>query len=102
MLADMHLELTKALDIELDASGALGNVRCKRFACVVDDGKVRPCGSWPVSCGPLSLQSLTLARAPRSPTSSWSPRAAAWRTARWRTSSRPCAARARSDQVDLP
>lgn len=41
-LADTHLELGKALGIELDASAMLGNVRCKRFAAVVDNGKVRP------------------------------------------------------------
>lgn len=39
-LADTHGELAKALGIELDASAVLGNVRCKRFAAIVDDGKV--------------------------------------------------------------
>ena len=30
MLADMHLDLTKALDVTLDAEGLLGTKRCKR------------------------------------------------------------------------
>jgi 2-Cys peroxiredoxin 5 len=30
MLADTRAELTKALGIELDATGMLGNVRCRR------------------------------------------------------------------------
>lgn len=43
-LADTRSELTKALDLVLDAEGAmevLGNPRCKRFAMVVDDGKIK-------------------------------------------------------------
>lgn len=42
-LADTRSELTKALDLVLDAPPAmavLGNPRCKRFALVVDDGKI--------------------------------------------------------------
>ena len=34
-------ELTKALGLELDATPALGNVRCRRFALVIDDNVVK-------------------------------------------------------------
>lgn len=43
-LADTRSELTKALDLVLDAEGAmavLGNPRCKRFAIVVDNGVIK-------------------------------------------------------------
>jgi len=43
-LADTRSELTKALDMVLDADEAmavLGNPRCKRFAMVVDDGVIK-------------------------------------------------------------
>ncbi|HMB76664.1 MAG TPA: peroxiredoxin [Kiloniellaceae bacterium] len=40
MLADGNAELTKAMGMELDASGAGLGLRCKRFAMVVEDGKV--------------------------------------------------------------
>ena len=40
LLADMNRSLTKALDLELDLSPALGGVRCKRFALVVENGVV--------------------------------------------------------------
>jgi len=40
LLADTCGELTKALDLELDLSAVLGNVRCKRFSMLVDDGTV--------------------------------------------------------------
>ena len=39
MLADTCGDLTKALDLELDLSKVLGNVRCKRFSILVEDGK---------------------------------------------------------------
>ncbi|KAL4238143.1 Peroxiredoxin-5 [Mactra antiquata] len=39
-LADTTAEFTKAIDLELDLTGLLGNVRCKRYAIVVEDGKV--------------------------------------------------------------
>jgi len=40
MLADTCGDFTKALDMELDLAAVLGNVRCKRFAMVVEDGVV--------------------------------------------------------------
>ena len=40
MLADAGCQLTKALDMELDAADKLGNVRSKRYAMIVDDGKI--------------------------------------------------------------
>merc|ERR1740137_14827 len=40
MLADAGGELTRAMDLELDAAAVLGNKRCKRFSMVVENGKV--------------------------------------------------------------
>ncbi|KAI8973733.1 Redoxin [Mycotypha africana] len=41
LLADPKGEFAKALELDFDASGALGNHRCKRFAAVINqDGKV--------------------------------------------------------------
>ena len=40
MLADGNGEFTKALGLELDASGFGMGLRAKRFAMIVDDGKV--------------------------------------------------------------
>ncbi|CAE8673589.1 unnamed protein product, partial [Polarella glacialis] len=40
MLADTKCELTKALDMELDATAKLGNIRSKRYAMIIDDGKI--------------------------------------------------------------
>merc|ERR1711963_868981 len=40
MLADTCGELTKALDLELDLAAVLGNMRCKRFSMLVEDGVV--------------------------------------------------------------
>ncbi|WIO73575.1 peroxiredoxin [Porticoccaceae bacterium LTM1] len=40
MLADGNAELTKAMGLELDASGFGMGTRCKRFAMIVNDGVV--------------------------------------------------------------
>ncbi len=40
MLADTTAAYTKSLGLDLDLTAALGNVRCKRFSAVVDDGTV--------------------------------------------------------------
>jgi peroxiredoxin len=40
MLADGNGDFSKALGLELDASGFGMGLRCRRFAMVVDDGKV--------------------------------------------------------------
>lgn len=40
MLADPSAAWTKALGLEVDASGPLGGVRSKRYAMVVNDGKI--------------------------------------------------------------
>jgi 2-Cys peroxiredoxin 5 len=40
MLADTCGDFTKAAGLELDLAAVLGNVRCKRFAMVVEDGVV--------------------------------------------------------------
>jgi len=40
MLADPAAEFTKAIDMELDLSAALGNIRSKRYSLVVENGVV--------------------------------------------------------------
>jgi len=40
-LADTCGDFTKKLDLELDVTAVLGNVRCKRFALVAEDGVVK-------------------------------------------------------------
>ena len=40
MLADPRAEFARAVGLEVDASGALGGVRSKRYSMVVEDGKV--------------------------------------------------------------
>ncbi|CAM4286936.1 peroxiredoxin [Vreelandella rituensis] len=44
MLADGNADFTKALGLELDASGAGMGTRCKRFALIADDGVVNYIG----------------------------------------------------------
>ncbi|KAL4545742.1 hypothetical protein Ndes2526B_g00392 [Nannochloris sp. 'desiccata'] len=41
MLADPRAELATALGFEFDAVGVLGNVRCRRFSAVVEDGVLK-------------------------------------------------------------
>lgn len=41
LLADPKGELAKAMDLDFDASGALGNHRFKRFAAVLENGQVK-------------------------------------------------------------
>ncbi|EFX70935.1 hypothetical protein DAPPUDRAFT_93418 [Daphnia pulex] len=41
MLADTNGAFAKALDLEKDLSGPLGNVRCQRFSMLVEDGVVK-------------------------------------------------------------
>merc|ERR1719195_576481 len=58
MLADAKCELTKALDMELDASAKLGNVRSQRYAMIIDDGKVVKLGMDDDAFAPLILDAL--------------------------------------------
>ena len=44
MLADGNAEFTRALGMELDASGGGMGLRCKRFALIADDGVVEYLG----------------------------------------------------------
>lgn len=44
MLSDGNAELTRALGLEKDASSAGMDVRCQRFAMIVDDGVVKYLG----------------------------------------------------------
>jgi len=41
MLADTNGDFTRAIDLEHDLAAVLGTKRCKRFAMLVDDGKVK-------------------------------------------------------------
>lgn len=41
MLADPSGEFTKAVDMEIDLSGALGNKRSKRYSMVIENGLVK-------------------------------------------------------------
>eukprot|EP00416_Gambierdiscus_australes_P043974 CAMPEP_0171095870 /NCGR_PEP_ID=MMETSP0766_2-20121228/43417_1 /TAXON_ID=439317 /ORGANISM="Gambierdiscus australes, Strain CAWD 149" /LENGTH=199 /DNA_ID=CAMNT_0011554735 /DNA_START=68 /DNA_END=667 /DNA_ORIENTATION=+ len=58
MLADAKLDLTKALDMELDATAKLGTVRSKRYAMLVEDGKVTKLGMDDDSFAPAMLEAL--------------------------------------------
>lgn len=40
-LADPHAELTNALDLAFDATAIFGQPRSKRYALVIEDGKVK-------------------------------------------------------------
>jgi len=51
MLADGNAEYTKALGLELDASGFGMGIRGQRFAMVVDDGKVTALEVEPAASG---------------------------------------------------
>ncbi|XP_060067104.1 peroxiredoxin-5, mitochondrial-like [Ylistrum balloti] len=62
MLADTCCDLTKKLGFELDATGILGNVRCKRFSMVVNNGKIEVLNVEPDGTGlTCSLSSKLLA-----------------------------------------
>ncbi|XP_005103069.1 peroxiredoxin-5, mitochondrial [Aplysia californica] len=50
-LADTNGALTKALDVELDLTAVLGNVRCKRYALVAEDGVVKAVNIEPDGAG---------------------------------------------------
>merc|ERR1719490_141161 len=58
MLADTKCELTKALDMELDATSKLGTVRSKRYAMIVDDGKITKMGMDDDAFAPTMLEAL--------------------------------------------
>jgi len=49
VLADPHLELTKALGVVMEAQDKLGTDRCKRFSAVIVDNTFKAC---PVACTP--------------------------------------------------
>jgi len=40
-LADPHAEFTRALDLDFDGTAIFGQPRSKRYALVVEDGKVK-------------------------------------------------------------
>jgi 2-Cys peroxiredoxin 5 len=50
----------QALDLELDAVGALGSVRCKRFSAVVEDSVVKVINVEPDGAGLTCSLSNTL------------------------------------------
>lgn len=41
MLADPDGSITKSLGFQVDLTAALGNVRCRRFSMIVDDGVIK-------------------------------------------------------------
>jgi len=58
MLADARCELTKALDMELDATPKLGNVRSQRYAMVVKDGEIKSIAKDDDSFAPEVIKAL--------------------------------------------
>jgi len=50
-LADTCGDFTKAIDLTFDVTAVLGNVRCKRFAMVVDGGVVKSLNVEPDGAG---------------------------------------------------
>mmetsp|Transcript_121580 Transcript_121580/g.242210 ORF Transcript_121580/g.242210 Transcript_121580/m.242210 type:complete len:160 (+) Transcript_121580:63-542(+) len=58
MLADTRCELTKALDMELDATAKLGNIRSKRYAMLIEDGKILKLGMDNEAFAPVMLEAL--------------------------------------------
>lgn len=65
MLADGNADFTRALGLELDASGYGMGIRCKRFALYADDGIVRGLwveapGEYKVSAAEYVLEHLPL------------------------------------------
>ena len=61
VLADPHLELTKALGVVMEAQDKLGTDRCKRFSAVIVDNtfKARPVVRSP-ACPACAWQSQTM------------------------------------------
>jgi len=58
MLADTKCELTKALDMELDATAKLGSVRSQRYAMLVRDGTIKKLGKDDDAFAPAMLEAL--------------------------------------------
>merc|ERR1712066_737920 len=58
MLADSKCELTKALDMELDATEKLGTIRSKRYAMLIEDGKITKLGMDDDAYAPFMLDAL--------------------------------------------
>eukprot|EP00929_Paragymnodinium_shiwhaense_P108177 TRINITY_DN74502_c0_g1_i1.p2 TRINITY_DN74502_c0_g1~~TRINITY_DN74502_c0_g1_i1.p2 ORF type:complete len:195 (+),score=78.32 TRINITY_DN74502_c0_g1_i1:61-645(+) len=58
MLADTKTELTKALDMELDATSKLGNIRSQRYAMLIEDGKIKKLFKDDDSFAPTMLDAL--------------------------------------------
>lgn len=50
-LADPAAKFSQALDVAFDASAVLGNVRSKRYAITVEDGKVKEVNVEPDNIG---------------------------------------------------
>ena len=60
-LADPDCKFTKALDLDFDATPMLGNHRSKRYALVIEDGKVKEAHVEPDNTG-MSGKSLYILR----------------------------------------
>ena len=63
MLADPRAEFTKAIDMELDATGILGNIRSKRYSLIIEDGVVKSVNVEPSGTGlTCSLSNVLLSQ----------------------------------------
>jgi 2-Cys peroxiredoxin 5 len=51
MFADPSGAFTKAMDMELDLSGALGNIRSKRYSVLIEKGVVKKVNVEPDGAG---------------------------------------------------
>merc|ERR1712008_624816 len=58
MLSDTHCELTKALNMELDATANLGTIRSRRYAMLIEDGKIIKLGMDDDAFAPAMLNAL--------------------------------------------
>jgi 2-Cys peroxiredoxin 5 len=61
-LADPDCKFTKALDLDFDATPILGNHRSKRYALVIEDGKVKEAHVEPDNTGMSGKFSSILSR----------------------------------------
>mmetsp|Transcript_53980 Transcript_53980/g.152978 ORF Transcript_53980/g.152978 Transcript_53980/m.152978 type:complete len:164 (-) Transcript_53980:78-569(-) len=58
MLADTKCQLTMALGMEFDATERLGSIRSKRYAMLIDDGKIIKLGMDEGAFAPAMLEAL--------------------------------------------
>ena len=61
-LGDVHGAFTKELDLSFDSTSVFGNERSKRYALVVEDGKVKSAHVEPDNTGVKGNDSLSILR----------------------------------------